>query len=66
MFNLVILIIVDIISQILFYYLIKSFYLSVRLKVKDCKKFVVYSEFCNKCYKEPRGKDCTFVYYKLV
>ena len=66
MFNLINLIIVDITSQILFYYLIESFYLSVRLKMKNCGKLVVHSEFRGKSYKKSKSKDCAFVYYKLV
>ncbi len=66
MFNLINLIIVDITSQILFHYLIKSFYLSVRLKVKSYKKFAIDSKFCSKYYIESRNKSRTFVYHKLV
>ncbi len=62
----IILIIVDITFQILFNNLIESFYLSIGLKMKDYRKLVVYSEFCNEYCKEPRGKGCISIYYKLV
>ncbi len=66
MFDLVILIIVDITSQILFHCLIESLYLSVRLKIKGCKKFTVHSEFYNEYYKEPKDKSRVSIYYKLI
>ncbi len=42
MFNPVILVIVDIISEVLFNSLVKSFCLSIGLKVKGCRKSVVH------------------------
>ena len=66
MFNPVILVVIDIISQILFYYLVKLFYLSIGLKIKGYKKLVVHSEFYNEYYKESRSKGHTFIYYKLI
>jgi len=52
MFDLVILIIIDITYKILFKKLIESFYLFIDLKIKDYRKFVVYSEFYDEYYKE--------------
>ncbi len=52
MFDPVILIVVDIAFEILFNSLIKSFYLSIGLRVKSYKKLVVYSEFYYECYEE--------------
>ncbi len=52
MFDLIILIVVDIISKVLFDSLIKLFCLSINLKVKGYKKFIIHSEFCYKYYKE--------------
>ncbi len=52
MFDLIILIIVDIASEVLFDNLIESFYLSIGLRMKDCRKFAVHSEFYYKCYKK--------------
>ncbi len=52
MFDLIILVVVDIVSKVLFDSLVESFYLSIDLKIKGYKKFVVHSEFCYKCYKE--------------
>ncbi len=51
-FDLVILIVVDITSEVLFDSLVKSFCLFIGLKVKSYGKLVVYSEFCYKYYKE--------------
>ncbi len=66
MSNPIILIVIDIISQILFNSLVKSFYLSIGLKIKDYRKFVVYFEFYNKCYKESRSKSRTSICHELV
>ncbi len=52
MSNLVILVVIDITSQVLFYYLVESFYLFVYLKVKGCQKFAIDSEFRNEYCKE--------------
>ncbi len=52
MFNPIVLIIVDITFQILFYYLIKSFCLFIGLKIKSCRKLVVYFKLYYKYYKE--------------
>ncbi len=43
MSDLVILIIVDIVSKILFNGLVESFCLSIDLKIKSYRKFVIYS-----------------------
>ncbi len=66
MFNLVILIVVDITSQVLFNSLIEIFYLFIGLEIKGYKKLVIHSEFRGKYYKKPKGKNHTSVYYKLV
>ena len=66
MFNLIILVVIDIISQILFYCLIESFCLSVYLKVKGYRKLAIPSEFYNECYKESKGKSCTSIYYEFI
>ncbi len=66
MFNPIVLIIIDIIFKVLLNNLIESFYLSIDLKIKDYKKFVVYSEFCYKYYKESRYKSYISIYYKFV
>ncbi len=42
MLNLIILVVIDITSKVLFNSLVESFYLSIDLKIKDCRKFVVY------------------------
>ncbi len=52
MFNLVILVVVDIVSEVLFNGLVELFCLSIGLRMKGCRKFVVYFEFCCKCYEE--------------
>ncbi len=52
MFNLIILVVIDIVFKILFNNLIKSFYLFIDLKIKNYRKFAVYSEFYYKYYKE--------------
>ena len=52
MFDLVILVIVDIIFEVLFNSLIELFCLFIGLKIKNYRKFVVYSEFYYKYYKE--------------
>ena len=52
MFNLIILIIVNITFEVLFDSLIELFYLSIGLEMKSYGKLVVYFEFCYKCYKE--------------
>jgi len=52
MFDPVILVVVDIVSEVLFNSLNESFYLSIGLKVKDYGKLVVYSEFCYEYCKE--------------
>ncbi len=52
MFNPIILVVVDVVSEVLFNNLVESFYLSIGLKVKGYKKLVVYFEFYCKCYKE--------------
>ncbi len=52
MFNLIVLIIVDITSEILFDNLIESFYLSIGLKIKNYRKFIVHFKFCYEYYKE--------------
>ena len=52
MFNLIILIVVDIISKVLFNSLIESFCLSIGLEVKGYKKFVIHSKFYYEYYKE--------------
>ena len=41
-FDLIILVVVDIVSEVLFNNLVKSFYLSIGLRVKDYRKFAVY------------------------
>ncbi len=51
-FDLIVLIIINITFKILFNNLIESFYLSIDLKIKNCRKFAVYSEFCYEYYKE--------------
>ncbi len=51
-FDPVILVIINIVSKVLFNSLVKSFYLSIGLKVKSYRKFIVYSEFYYKYYKE--------------
>ncbi len=66
MFNLVILIVVDVISEVLFYCLVELFYLFICLGVKSYRTFVVYSKFYNESYKELKGKDRASIYYKLV
>ncbi len=45
MFDLIILIVIDITSEVLFNSLIKSFYLFIGLKMKGYRKFIVHSEF---------------------
>ena len=52
MFDLVILVVVDIVSKVLFNSLVESFYLFIGLKIKSCKKFIIHSEFYYKYYKE--------------
>ncbi len=52
MFDLVILIVIDIVSKVLFNSLIESFCLFIGLRVKGYRKFVIHSEFYYKCYKE--------------
>jgi len=52
MFDLVILIVVNIISEVLFNNLVKSFYLSIGLKIKDYKEFADHSKFYYKYYKK--------------
>jgi len=52
MFDLVVLIVVDIVSKILFDSLVKSFYLSINLEMKGYRKLIVYFEFCYEYYKE--------------
>ncbi len=42
MFDLIILVVIDIASEILFNSLVKSFYLSIGLGIKSYKKFAVY------------------------
>ncbi len=66
MFNLIILVVVDIVSEVLFYCLIESFYLSIRLRVKGCRKFVVHSEFYGEYYEKSKNKNRIFVYYKFI
>ncbi len=52
MFDPIILIIVDITFKVLFNSLIKLFCLFIDLRMKDYKKFVVYSKFYYKYYKK--------------
>ncbi len=52
MFDPIILIVVNITSEILFNNLIESFYQSIRLEIKNYKKLAVHSEFYYKYYKE--------------
>ncbi len=52
MFDLVILVIVDIVSEVLFDNLVELFYLFIGLEMKSYRKFAIYFEFCCKCYKE--------------
>ncbi len=52
MFDPIILVVVDIAFEVLFNSLVESFYLSIGLRIKNCKKFVVYSEFCYEYYEE--------------
>ncbi len=66
MSNPIILIVVDIVFEILFDGLVESFYLSIGLGIKSCKKFAIYSEFCDECYEESRSKSRASIYYKLV
>ena len=66
MFNPVILIVIDITFKILFNSLIKPFYLSIGLKVKSYRKFIVHFKLYYKYYKESRGKGCIFICYKFV
>ena len=65
-FDLIILIIIDITSKVLFNSLVKPFYLSIGLGVKSCRKLVIHSEFYNECYKESKSKDYIFICYKFV
>ncbi len=66
MFNLIILVIIDIASEVLFNSLIESFYLSIGLKIKDYRKFVIHSEFYYEYCEESKDKSCTFIYYKFI
>ncbi len=66
MFNLIVLVVVDITSKVLFNSLVESFYLFIYLKVKSYRKFVVHSEFCYKYCKESKGKGYTSIYDKFV
>ncbi len=66
MFDPIVLIVVNIISEVLFNSLVESFYLSIGLKMKGYRKFTVYSEFRNKYYKEPRSKGRTSIRYKFI
>ncbi len=66
MFDLIVLIVVDITSEILFNNLIESFYLSIDLKVKNYRKLIVYSEFYYKYYEKSKGKGDTSIYYKFI
>ncbi len=52
MFNLIVLIVVDITFKVLFNNLVESFYLSIGLKIKNCRKLIVHSKFYYKYYKE--------------
>ncbi len=52
MFDLIILTIINIVSEVLFNNLIKSFYLFVDLIVKGCKKLAIYFKLYYKRYKE--------------
>ncbi len=52
MFDPVILIVIDITSEILFNNLVESFCLSIDLKIKSYRKFVIHSKFYYKYYKE--------------
>ena len=52
MFDPVVLIVIDIISEVLFNNLIKSFYLSIGLEIKGYRKLTVHSKFCYEYYKE--------------
>ncbi len=42
MFDLVVLVVIDIVFEILFNSLIESFYLFIGLKIKSYRKFIVY------------------------
>ena len=52
MFDPIILIVVDIIFEVLFNSLIKLFYLSIDLKMKNYRKLIVHSKSYYKYYKE--------------
>ncbi len=52
MFNLIILIVVDIIFKILFISLIELFYLFINIKIKNYRKFVNYFKLYYKYYKK--------------
>ncbi len=42
MFDLVILVVINVVSEVLFNSLVESFYLFISLGMKGCRKFVVY------------------------
>ena len=52
MFDPIILIVVDIVSEVLFNSLVKLFYLSIGLGIKGYRKFAIHFKFCCKYYKE--------------
>ena len=52
MFDLVILVVINIVFEVLFNSLVESFCLSIGLGMKGCRKFTIHSEFYYKCYKE--------------
>ncbi len=66
MFNLIVLIVIDIVSKVLFNSLVKLFYLSVDLRIKSYRKLVIHFKSYYKCYKESKSKSHIFIYYKLV
>ena len=51
-FNLIVLIVINIVSEVLFNNLVELFYLFIGLRIKSYKKFVVHFEFYYKYYKE--------------
>ena len=66
MFDPIVLIVVNIASEILFNNLVESFHLSIDLKMKSYRKFTVQSKFYGEYCKELKNKNRIFIYYKLV
>ncbi len=52
MFDLIILVIIDIVSEVLFNSLVELFYLFIGLRVKSCRKLIIHSEFYYKYCEE--------------